>query len=85
MKAIITITLVLLFGTVALANNTPADVKVESIKMDLVLDDGVADSITNRQIAPKKENEVARLYRFKNSRVKKALTFATKQNKAKLS
>lgn len=85
MKAIITIILVLLFGAVALAHNTPADVKVKSIKMDLVLVNGITDTINYKQIAPTKENDVARLYRFKNSRVKKALAFTTNNNKAKLS
>lgn len=85
MKAIITLSLVLLFGAAALAHNTPADVKVESFKMDIVLVDSTADAITNKQITPATEMEVARLYRSKFSRVKKALAFSTKYNKAKLS
>ena len=47
------------------------DVKVETVEMSIVT------STTN-------ENTVARLYKFKNSRVKKALSFTTKRNKAKL-
>jgi len=45
--------------------------KVETIEMSIVT------STTN-------ENTVARLYKFKNSRVKKALSFTTKRNKAKM-
>jgi hypothetical protein len=84
MKAIITIILVLLFGAAALAQNTPADVKVEVSQMDIVLDSSSDAVIIYNEITPAKENTVARLYRFKNSRVKKALAFTTKRNKAKL-
>ncbi len=45
--------------------------RVETVEMNIVT------STTN-------ENTVARLYKFKNSRVKKALSFTTKRNKAKL-
>lgn len=84
MKALITLILVLLFGAVALAHNTPADVKVELFKMDIVLDSGIDAPVLYNKITPAKENNVARLYKFKNSRVKKALSFSTKRNKAKL-
>ncbi len=75
----------LLFGAVALAHNTPVDVKVESFKMDIVLVDSTFGAIAYKQIAPATEMEVARLYRSKFSRVKKALEFSTKFNQAKLS
>lgn len=37
-----------------------------------------------KEVKVAKENEVARLYRFKNSQIKKELSFITKSNKAKL-
>jgi hypothetical protein len=69
MKAIITIILVLLFGAAALAQNTPADVKVEVSQMDIVLDSSSDAVIIYKEITTAKENTVAILYRFKNSRV----------------
>ena len=83
MKAIITLILVLLFGAVALAHNSPADVKVEVFQMGIVLDGSSADPVPTDQITAAKENPVARLYKFKNSRIKNVLAFTTKRNKAK--
>ncbi|NNJ90003.1 MAG: hypothetical protein HKP53_11425, partial [Eudoraea sp.] len=48
-----------------------AEVKVETAKKEIVTETA-------------KENSVARLYRFKNSRIKKELSFKTKRNTAKL-
>ncbi|MEX0287846.1 MAG: hypothetical protein AB3N14_01945 [Flavobacteriaceae bacterium] len=84
MKALFTLILVLIFGATALAHNTPADVKVEVSQMGIVLDSSIDAPVFTDEITPAKENAVTRLYRFKNSRVKKALSFSTKRNKAKL-
>ncbi|WP_297704699.1 hypothetical protein [uncultured Eudoraea sp.] len=53
------------------AQDSKVDTKVETIEMSIVT-------------STTKENTVARLYKNKNSRVKKALSFTTKRNKAKL-
>lgn len=83
MKAISTLILVLIFGAMALAN-TENDVKIDSIEMGVVLGSGT-DSIGGApQIAVGAENRVARLYKFQNARIKKALAFDTKRTKAKL-
>ncbi|WP_411031474.1 hypothetical protein [Spongiimicrobium sp. 3-5] len=71
MKAILTIIFVLFIGVAAQAQDAKTDVKVETVEMTIEV------STTN-------ENSVARLYKFKNARVKKALSFATKRNRAKL-
>jgi len=71
MKTILTILFVLTIGVTAQAQDAKVDVKVETVEMTIVT------STTNG-------NTVARLYKFKNSRVKKALTFTTKRNKAKM-
>ena len=84
MKAIITLILVLFFGAAALAQNTASDVKVEVSQMGIVLDSSIDLPILTCEVATAKENTVARLYKFKNSRVKKALAFSTKNNKPKL-
>ncbi len=75
MKAILTFVFFIFVSTAAMANTKA--VKVETISK------GVNLEIT---IATKKLNttEVARLYRFKNSRVKKALKFSSKADKAKM-
>ena len=79
MKAILTLSLVIIFGATALANtNDTHDIKVETIEMGIVLDTGADVTIDS------KENEVVRVYKRKNARVKKAISFATKRNRAKL-
>ncbi|WP_299532898.1 hypothetical protein [Ulvibacterium sp.] len=84
MKSILTLLIVLLFGAMALAQNTQTDVKVESIEMGVVLDGSLAVPVATFQGTQPGQDQVARLYKFRNSRVKKALSFRTKKNKAKL-
>ncbi len=84
MKAILTLLIVLLFGAMALAQNTENNVEVESFKMDIVLDGGISAIVPSIEISKSEQNQVTRLYKFKNSRIKKALTFTTKRNKAKM-
>jgi len=71
MKTIVTLIFVLFIGVVVQAQDSKVDTKVETIEMSIVT-------------STTKENTVARLYKNKNSRVKKALSFTTKRNKAKL-
>jgi len=75
MKAILTFVFFIFISTTAMANTQ--EVKVETITK------GIKTEITiaTKEVQPTK---VARLYRFKNSRVKKALKFATKANRAKM-
>ncbi len=70
MKAIITIIFILFIGVAAQAQDAK-EVKVVTVEKTVV-------------IKTSEETKVARLYKFKNSRVKKALSFTTKRNKAKL-
>ena len=76
MKTLITLIFVLTIGVTAQAQDKTAEVKVETIEMTIVT------STTENTV--KKEEKVARLYRRANSTVKKALSFTTKRNKAKL-
>ncbi|MBD0849561.1 hypothetical protein [Maribacter arenosus] len=73
MKAIATIIFIIFFGIVAQAQNNTQEVKVETIEMTIV-----------NTTAKETTTEVARLYKFKNSRIKKELSFTTKRNKAKM-
>lgn len=79
MKTILTLIAVISLGTQAIAQDITKDVKVETTTEMVVLKSEVN---IEKQITT--ENEVARLYMFKNSRIKKALAFRTKRNKTKL-
>lgn len=75
MKAILTLILMIGIGSGALAKTADLSLPISRFQM-----------IPSVEIAPAtvENNSVARLYRFKNSRVKKELSFYTKKNKAKL-
>ena len=74
MKAIVTIIFILFIGLTAQAQNKTEEVKVETVKTEIV----TVTKITQDN------NAIARLYRRPNSRVKKALSFTTKRNRAKM-
>lgn len=76
MKTVLTIIAIIFFGTVAKAQDTK-EVKVETITTSVELNIEIQEQVENGK-------EVARLYKFKNSRVKKALSFKTKKNRSKL-
>ncbi|RIV45308.1 hypothetical protein [Flagellimonas pelagia] len=77
MKTILTIIAVVFFGTVAMAQDTSKEVKVDTVTVGVELNIDLNASV-------KQNREVARLYKFKNSKVKKELSFTTKKDKAKL-
>ncbi|NNM19324.1 MAG: hypothetical protein HKP24_12240 [Croceitalea sp.] len=79
MKAIFTLLIVIFFGTLALAQDSVMEIKVSTLTMPISMKVDVKATQTS-----KKEVKVARLYMFKNSRVKKELAFSTKRNKSKL-
>lgn len=76
MKTIITFLFILFIGVAAQAQNDTTEVKVETISMGI--------EIKTEKISKEKESNVARLYMFKNSQVKKELSFTTKNDKPKL-
>ncbi|WP_350287465.1 hypothetical protein [uncultured Croceitalea sp.] len=79
MKTVLTLIAVIFFGTVAMAQEAKAEVKVETITLTVQLDVEVKTAAVKEHTT-----EVARLYMFKNSRIKKALAFKTKRDKAKM-
>ncbi|PKA97001.1 hypothetical protein B0O79_0649 [Flavobacteriaceae bacterium MAR_2009_75] len=83
MKAATTLLFFILFSVMALANNE-IDVKSEFIKMDIVLVDSSVSIDSTEKIETITSKGIVRLYKSKNYRVKKALTFSTKYNRAKL-
>ncbi len=72
MKTIITFFFILFIGAAAQAQNAKSEVKVETIEMG------------TKEITVKKDTRIARLYMFKNSQVKRELSFTTKNDKPKL-
>ncbi len=76
MKTILTLIFVLFIGVTAQAQDNTSEVKVETIEMGIVTE--------IEEVTEKNDNTVARLYMFKNSLVKKELSFTTKNDKAKL-
>lgn len=76
MKAILTLIFIIFIGVAAQAQNNTEEIKVETITMGIEMN---LEAVTS-----KKDTSVARLYMFKNSLVKKELSFATKNDKAKL-
>lgn len=83
MKTVLTSMFILTFGAMALAN-PETDVKIDGIEMGVVLVNSPVGSDATPQIEVGTENGLVRLYKFQNSRVKMALSFATKYSKAKL-
>ncbi|PIB27699.1 hypothetical protein BFP77_11255 [Maribacter sp. 4U21] len=77
MKTIATIFFIFFIGMTAQAQNNTSDVKVETVEMTIVTE-------TAYELNLETKTEVARLYKHKNARVKKALSFTTKRNKAKM-
>jgi len=79
MKNILTIIFVITLGVFAQAQNNVTDVKVNTVEMSVVIISAIdTDTVTEDTL------EVARLYRRANSKVKKALSFTTKRNRAKM-
>ncbi|MBM1106470.1 hypothetical protein JQC67_10000 [Aurantibacter crassamenti] len=77
MKTIATLIFVLFIGVAAQAQATTVETTTEAIEMT------IASETTVKEVTAEKNTEVARLYRRSNSRVKKALSFTTKRNRAK--
>jgi len=77
MKAITTLLFIILIGFTANAQDTSKEVKVATVTYGVELNVTIEKATTQ-------DNQVARLYMDKNYRVKKALSFKTKRNKAKM-
>ncbi|GAB4507843.1 MAG: hypothetical protein Tsb004_04000 [Allomuricauda sp.] len=77
MKTIFTIIAITFFGTMASAQDLSKEAKVETIAMGVELKVEINNEV-------RKDRKTARLYKFKNSRIKKELSFKTKKDQAKL-
>ncbi|WP_419210869.1 hypothetical protein ACNR9Q_08900 [Maribacter sp. X9] len=83
MKALFTL-LFILIATVAMAQNSKQNDKVDTIEIGVTLVDGNTDINGAKTVTINPETSVARLYRYKNSRVTRELTFVTRINYGKL-
>ncbi|MCL5245925.1 hypothetical protein M4I21_08925 [Cellulophaga sp. 20_2_10] len=77
MKTIITLLFVLFIGVAAQAQEANVTPVLKTITKEVNV------SETKKEVL-NKETEVARLYKFKNSKVKSALAFSTKRSKSKM-
>jgi hypothetical protein len=77
MKTIIATIFIIFLSFTAQAQNNTEEVKVETIEMSIVTE-------TENEVKDESNTEVARLYKFKNSRIKRDLNFLTKANKPKM-
>ncbi|WP_339653175.1 hypothetical protein [uncultured Maribacter sp.] len=77
MKTIITIIFIIFLGITAQAQTADTDVKVETFEMTIVTE-------TTFELNLEAKTEVARLYKSKDSKIKKELNFITKANKPKM-
>ncbi|MEH6512424.1 MAG: hypothetical protein V7734_04905 [Maribacter arcticus] len=77
MKTILTIIFIIFLSFTAQAQNATTDVKVETIEMTIVTE-------TSYELNLEAKTEVARLYKSKNSKIKRELNFTTKANKPKM-
>ena len=85
MRTLLTLVLLLLCGSVALAQKEKEHhAQVEIHKVDIVLDDRPAILVVGKQDKRTKEIILARVYPYRNYRVMKALHFLTIRSFPKL-
>ncbi|RKN80080.1 hypothetical protein [Ulvibacterium marinum] len=78
MKTLVTLIFVLFIGIAAQAQDTTSEVKVATLEM------GIVTETVEEGVSFENKTEVARLYKRSNAKVKKALSFTTKRNRAKM-
>jgi hypothetical protein len=78
MKTIATLIFVLFIGVATQAQDASREVKVETVEMSIVA------PTVKEEVKLETKTEVARLYKRKFSTVKKALSFTTKRDAAKM-
>ena len=78
MKTIATLIFVLFIGVATQAQTATEEVKAATVEMTIVTETSF------EEVAFESTTEVARLYKRSHAKVKKALSFTTKRNKAKM-
>ena len=77
MKTIATIFFIFFIGTALQAQENTNVVKLDAVETTTV-------TVTAQTIKLDETKQLARLYKFKNSRIKKELSFTTKRNSPKM-
>ena len=77
MKTIATLIFVLFIGVTSQAQTADETIKVDAIEMT------ATNEISVEKVSLEITTEVARLYKRDDTRIKKALTFSTKANRAR--
>lgn len=84
MKTLFTLLIIILTSSTVLAQNNNSNDKVDTIEMGIVMVDSLDNAKDSKTITIDSETRIVRLYRYKNSRVKKELTFQTKKHSPKM-
>jgi len=84
MKPLLTFFLIFSLNAAVVAQHTKNQDKIHTTQMDVVLVHGLPDVISFEKPGMARENGIARLYRYPNARVKKALSFKTKKDRPRL-
>ncbi|MBT8281693.1 MAG: hypothetical protein KJO16_08955 [Muriicola sp.] len=78
MKVQLSCFLIILFTAGIAAQNSKDHAKVENYQVDSFLVNRPDGSLFNREVKKAETEKIARLYRFKNARIKAELAFKTK-------
>lgn len=84
MKTVLTLLFLLFVSATMVAQRTQNHDQVNTTQMDVVLVTGLSISVPLEKAGMEREDTLARLYRYQNSRVKKELSFKTKKDRPKL-
>lgn len=84
MKTVLTFCFILFIHATTVAQHTKLHHQVDTTQMDVVLVSSLPVSIGMEKAKIEAEDTLALLYRYQNSRVKKALSFKTKKDRPKL-
>ena len=84
MKSLLTLFCVITLGAFALANTGDNHVKIRPIEISIAMGPNTNSIDHTKKVTTTTNQKVVRLYRRKNTLVKKALNFSTKRSKAKL-
>ncbi len=84
MKTILTLIFVLFISVAAQAQDASIETNLPAVAGAATVEMTIVTSTSYEDVVLETATEVARLYKFKNSRIKKALAFSTKKSKAKM-
>ena len=84
MKTVLAFSFVVFINAAVVAQHTKNNDKVDTAQMDVILVGSLPIFIALEKAKMETEDTLVRLYRYQNSRVKKALAFKTRKDRPKL-